>query len=119
MRLGRTFIGAALAVEALTSAALGIVAHRFDVWLDWQTGLAPMSLAAGVAALGLQYLRGRGVEGPSTTRMHRYVEETPDVGGSVLTQRIRTPAELKVGHPLDLALTPHRHDGPIEGTNRP
>lgn len=111
MRLGKIFLGACGSVEGTSFVALGIIAHRLDLWIEWQLAIMAGALAAGLGALAFTLLRGR-IPGPSTTRMHRYVEEVHDVDIRMLAQRIG-------GKTVLTPRGPHRSDGPIEGTNRP
>jgi hypothetical protein len=99
--------------EGLTFIALAIVAHRLDLWIEWQTTLAGAALGVGVAAVVVTIVRERShIQRPTTTRWHRYVEEPPPpVDAGELRQRI--------GARPGLAPAAQRSDGPIEGTNRP
>ncbi len=108
MRFGKVFAAAFGGVEGLTFVALGIVAHRLDLWLEWQVALAVAALVAGIAALILTLVREQPDVGPSTTRLHRYLQDVPGVGGGALAARI--------GGSGPRTVVPHRRDGPIEDT---
>ncbi len=102
------------AVEAATLFALGVAAHRLDLWMDWQVALLP---GAFVGALASAVLANVGEHVTiSTTRLHRYVEAMPypyiataSMTGK-MSDRIKRPA---------LTFAPRRHDGPIDRTKRP
>lgn len=112
MRLGKQFGIVFLAGEVLTFVAFAIVAHRLDLWLEWQTTLAGAALAVAVAGVVVTLVRERfHIEKPTTTRWHRYVEEPPPpVDAGVLRERIGARPQLAAAQ---------RHDGPIEDSNRP
>ncbi len=105
--LAKVFVAALCGVEGITFTALGIVAHRLDLWLDWQDGLAPAALLAGAVVVAFTLLR----TGPAALRLGRAGEEVPGVGAGALASRIGAAGMF--------ALAPARRDGPVEDANRP
>jgi hypothetical protein len=114
VRLGKVFVVPLVGVESLTLVALGVVAHRVDLWVDWQIAIAPAALLAGVVALSARLL--------ATLRAARqYTVRLPDLSSLDASARAKRtggsgPLARRGRAPVPEA---QRADAPVAGTNRP